>query len=117
MIENDFQPKAIFPQSWINFCEEHHEEPTCEVRKNVGDKIFVKIPGTTIAFLDFAEPEDVMIINTRNKSYAPKRKLDPPHNYSSPSSSSVISIVQVPKVPDSQGITSPLPSSKYNILN
>jgi hypothetical protein len=25
--------------------------------------------------------------------------------------------LQVPKVPESQGITSPLPSSKYNILN
>jgi hypothetical protein len=67
--------------------------------------------------LDFAEPEDVMIINTRNKAYAPKGKFDPPHNSSSPSSSSPTATVQVPKVPDSQGTTSPLPSSKYNILN
>jgi hypothetical protein len=58
-----------------------------------------------------------MIINTRNKSYTPKIKYDPPRNYSSPSSSSLASIVQFPKVPDSQGITSPLPYSKYNILN
>jgi hypothetical protein len=58
-----------------------------------------------------------MIINTRNKSYAPKGKYDPPRNYSSPSSSSPAAIVQVPKAPDSQGTTSPLPSSKYNILN
>jgi hypothetical protein len=26
-------------------------------------------------------------------------------------------LLQVPKVPESQGTTSPLPSSKYNILN
>jgi hypothetical protein len=58
-----------------------------------------------------------MIINTRNKSYAPKGKFDPPQNSSSPSSSSPVATVQVPKVPKSQGITSPLPSFKYNILN
>jgi hypothetical protein len=58
-----------------------------------------------------------MIINTRNKSYAPRGKYDPPRNSSSPSSSSPSTTVQVPKVLDSQGTTSPLPSSKYNILN
>jgi hypothetical protein len=58
-----------------------------------------------------------MIINTRNKSYAPKGKYDPPHNYSSPSSSSPVTTVQVPQVPDSQETTSPLPSWKYNIMN
>jgi hypothetical protein len=58
-----------------------------------------------------------MIINTRNKAYTPKRKFDPPYNSSSPISSSPTAIVQVPKVPDSQGTNSPLPSSKYNILN
>jgi hypothetical protein len=58
-----------------------------------------------------------MIINTRNKAYAPKGKFDPPRNSSSPSSPSPAAIVQVPKVPDSQGTTSPIPSSKYNILN
>jgi hypothetical protein len=116
-IENNFQPKAILPQSWCNFYEEHHEEATCEVRKSARDKIFGKIPETTIVVQDFAEPEDVMVINTRNKAYAPKGKFDPPRNSSSPSSSSPATIVQVPKVPDSQGTTSPLPSSKYNILN
>jgi hypothetical protein len=105
------------PRSWCNFCEEHHEESTCEVKKSARDKIFGKRPETTIVVLDFAEPEDVMIINTRNKSYAPKRKYDPPRNSSSPSSSSPAATVQVPKAPDSQGTTSPLPSSKYNILN
>ena len=58
-----------------------------------------------------------MIINTRNKSYAPKDKYDPPHNASIPSSSSLAATVQVSKVPESQGINPPLPSSKYNILN
>jgi hypothetical protein len=58
-----------------------------------------------------------MIINTRNKYYAPKGKYDPPHNCSIPGSSSPTITVQVPKVPDSQETTPPLPSSKYNILN
>jgi hypothetical protein len=105
------------PRSWCNFCEEHHEETTCEVKKSARDKIFGKILETTIVVLDFAEPEDVMIINTRNKSYAPKGKYDPPRNSASPSSSSPTATVQVPKVLGSQGTTSPLPSSKYNILN
>jgi hypothetical protein len=116
-IENNFQPKAIIYRSWCNFCEEHHEEATCEVRKSTKDKIFGKRPKTTIVVLDFIEPEEVMIINTRNKSYAPKGKYDPPRNSSSPSSSSPTSTVQVPKVPNSQGKNSPLPSSKYTILN
>jgi hypothetical protein len=116
-IENNFQPKPILPQSWCNFCEEHHEETTCEVKKSAKDKIFGKILETTITILDFSELEDVMIINTRNKSYAPKGKFDPPHNSSSSISSSPTAIVQLPRVPDSQGSTSPLPSSKYNILN
>jgi hypothetical protein len=105
------------PRSWCNLCEEHHEEATCEVRKSARDKIFGKRPKTTIVVLDFAEPEDVMIINTRNKSYAPKGKYDPPHNSSSPSSYSRAAIVQVPKVTDSKKTNPPLPSSKYNILN
>jgi hypothetical protein len=105
------------PQIWCNFCEEHHEESTCEVKKSSKDKIFGKIPETTITVLDFAEPEDVMIINTRNKSYALKGKYDPPHTSSSPSSSSLASTVQVTKTPNRLETPSPLPSSKYNILN
>jgi hypothetical protein len=111
-IENNFQPKVIMPRSWCNFCEEHHEETTCEVKKSAIDKIFSKRPKTTINVLDFAELEDVMIINTRNKSYTPKGKYDPPHNSFIPISSSLAITIQVPKVPDSQGITPPLPSSK-----
>jgi hypothetical protein len=115
--ENNFQPKTIMPRSWCNFCEEHHEESTCEVKKSVKDKIFGKRPKTTIVVLDFAEPEDVMIINTRNKSYASKGKYDPPCTYCSPSSYSPVATIQVTKTLDSQGTPSPLPSSKYNILN
>jgi hypothetical protein len=115
--ENNFQPKDIMPCSWCNFYKENHEESTCEVKKSSNDKIFGKRHETTIVVLDSAEPEDVMIINTRNKSYAPKGKYDPPFTYSSPSSSSPVATVQVPKALDNQGTTSPLPSSKYNILN
>jgi hypothetical protein len=89
------------PLSWCKFCEEHHEESTCEINKNFKDKIFCKRLETTIVILDFAEPEDVMIINTRNKSYAPKIKYDPPRTCSSPSSSSPVATVKGPKAPDS----------------
>ena len=44
-------------------------------------------------------------------------KYDPPCNSSSSSSSSPATSVQVPKVPENQGTTPHLPSSKYNILN
>jgi hypothetical protein len=111
--DNKFQPKAIMPRSWCNFCEEHHEESSCEVKKSARDKIFGKRHETTIIVLYFAEPEDVMIINTMNKSYASKGKYDPPHTSSIPNSYSPASTVQVTKTPDSQGIPSPLPSCKY----
>jgi hypothetical protein len=88
LVEKQFQPKAIFPRSWCNFCEEHHEEATCEVRKSAKDKIFGKIPEATIAILDFEKTYDVMVINARRKSYAPKGNFDPPRSSSRPSSSS-----------------------------
>jgi hypothetical protein len=116
-VENNFQPKAILPRSWCKFCKENHEETTFEVKKSVRDKIFGKRPEATIIVLDFAEPEDVMVINTRNKAYAPKGKFDSPHTSYTPSSSSTAARPQVPKSPKSQRITPPLPSSKYNILN
>jgi hypothetical protein len=116
-VERNFQHKSILPWSWCNFCEEHHEETTCEVRKSARDKIFGKIPEATIVVLDFSELEDVMVINTRNKTYDPKGKFDLPHSSSSLRSSSTIAMPQVPKIPEIQRITPPLPSSKYNILN
>jgi hypothetical protein len=70
--ENDFLPKAIVSRSWCNFCEENHEESTCEVKKSARDKIFGKNPETTIVAVDWEELKDVMILNTRNKSYASK---------------------------------------------
>jgi hypothetical protein len=44
------QPKAIMPLSWCNFCEENHDENTCELKRNVRDKIFGKRLHTTIIF-------------------------------------------------------------------
>ena len=88
--------------SWCNFCKENHEESTCEVKKTARDKIFGKRHETTIVVLDWEEPEDVMIINTRNKSYALKGKYDPPRTSSSPSASSQAAIEQATKTPDSQ---------------
>jgi hypothetical protein len=58
-----------------------------------------------------------MIINTRNKVYAAKGKYYPPCTSSTPTSYSQGTNVQTVKIPKSQGIPSPLPSSKYNILN
>jgi hypothetical protein len=105
------------PCSWYNFCEENHEESTCEVKKNARDKIFGKRTNTTIVVLDWVEPEYVMVINTMNKYYTAKGKYDPPCTSSTPSSSSQSNDTQVVKVSDNKGVSSPLPSSKYNILN
>jgi hypothetical protein len=67
--------------------------------------------------LDWDEPEDVMVVNTRNKSYTSKRKFDPPRTSSAPSSSSQSVDTQAVRTSSNQGVSSPLPSSKYNILN
>jgi hypothetical protein len=75
-------------RTWCNFCEENHDENTYEVKINDRDKIFGKRSDTMIVFLDWAEPEDVMIVNTRKKSYTAKRKFDLPRTSSTPSSSS-----------------------------
>jgi ribonuclease HI len=117
MNENTFQPKAIMTRSWCNFCEENHDENTCEVKKNARDKIFGKRPDTTIVVLDWDEPEDVMVINTRNKSYTAKGKFDIPRTSSAPSSSSQSVDTQAVRTSSDQGVSSLLPSSKYNILN
>jgi len=58
-----------------------------------------------------------MIINTKNKSYAPKGKYDPPCASSTRGSSSQGTNVQIVNIPESQGVPSLIPSSKYNILN
>jgi hypothetical protein len=90
LVKNNFQLKVILPQIWCNFCMEHHEETTCDIRKSASDKIFSKQPEATITVIDFAEPKYVMVINTKNKSYAPKGKFDPPYSSSNPSSYSTV---------------------------
>jgi hypothetical protein len=102
--------------SWCNFCEENHEESTCEVKKNARDKIFGKSPDTMIVVLDWVEPEDVMVINTMNKSYTTEGKHDLPHTSSTPILSSQSVDTQAVRTSDNQWVSYPLSSSKYNIL-
>jgi hypothetical protein len=63
------------------------------------------------------EPKDVMVINTKNKYYTAKGKYDIPRTSSTPSSSSQSTDTQAVKTSENQEVYSPLPSSKYNILN
>jgi hypothetical protein len=116
LVENNFHPKSILPRSWCNFCKEQHEETTCEVKKSSRDKIFGKRPEAIIVVLYFADPEDIMVINTRNKSYAPKGKFDPPHNSFVPSSSSTAATLQVLKVPRESMNHSPSPLFQIQYL-
>jgi hypothetical protein len=51
-----FQPKYIMSRAWCNFCEENHDEGTCEVKRNVRDKIFGKNSDDIIVILDWAQP-------------------------------------------------------------
>jgi hypothetical protein len=102
-------------RSWCNFYEENHDDNTCEVKIN--DKIFGKRHVITIIVLDWAEPYEVMVVNTRNKSYTTKRKFDLPYTSSAPSSSSPNVDTQAVRTSSDQGVSSPLPSYKYNILN
>jgi hypothetical protein len=115
--ENTFQPKAIMACNWCKFRKENYEESTCEVKRISREKIFGKRPNTMIIVLHWVEPEDVMVINTRNKSYTSKGKYDLPHTYSTPSPSSQSDDMQAVKILDNQGVFYPLPSSNYNILN
>jgi hypothetical protein len=83
-----FQPKEILSRAWCNFCEENHDENTCEVRRNAREWIFGKISDTTIVALDWAPEEDVMMVDTQNKSYQNKNKGGPQKTTFSPSTSS-----------------------------
>jgi hypothetical protein len=98
--ENNFQLKAIVTRCWCNLCEENHDENACEVKKNSRDKIFGKRPDTAIDVLDWAESEDVMVINARNKSYTAKGKFDIPCTSSAPSSSSQSTNTQAVRTSD-----------------
>jgi hypothetical protein len=39
---NNYPPKAILSRAWCNFCEDNHDESTCEVKKSARDRIFGK---------------------------------------------------------------------------
>jgi hypothetical protein len=91
--------------TWCNFCEESNDENICEVEINVRDKIFGKRLNTTIIVLDWPEPKDVMVVNTRNKSYTSKRKFDLPHTSSTPSTSSQNVDTQFVRTSSNQGVS------------
>ena len=59
-----------------------------EVKKKEQERIFGKNYEKTIATLDWAHEEDVMLVNARNKSYANKGKGIIPKTIFSPSFSS-----------------------------
>ena len=65
-IENNFQPKVIMPRSWCNFCEEHHDETTCEVRKSAIDKIFGKSVRDLTPQISRTMYSDVIKVNINN---------------------------------------------------
>jgi hypothetical protein len=58
-----------------------------------------------------------MVINTRNKTYTNKSKVDSSRTTFAPSSSSQDANPQVDRSSNSQGVSTPFPPSKYNILN
>jgi hypothetical protein len=103
--------------TWCKFCEENQNENTYEVKRNVRDKIFVKRPDTMIIVLDWYEIEDVMVVNVRNTYCTTKRKLGLPRTSSTPRSCSQSVDTQIVRTSSNQGVSSPLPSSKYNIFN
>jgi hypothetical protein len=66
------KPKDILSRDWYDFFDDNHEESTYEVNKRAQEKTFGKNIETTIVSLDWAHEEDVMMVNTRNKSHANK---------------------------------------------
>jgi len=71
---HSFQPKAILSRTWCTFCEENHNENTCEIKKNAREGIFGKRINITMVALDWAQEEDVIMVETQNKSYQNKSK-------------------------------------------
>jgi hypothetical protein len=67
--------------------------------------------------LVWAPEEDVMLVNTRNKSYTNKGKSNIPKNTFSPSSSSQNTNPQVVTTTESPETSMSFPPSKYKILN
>jgi hypothetical protein len=87
------------------------------LRKRAQERIFGKNTETTIVALDWALEEEVMLVNTRNKSYVNKGKGNIPKTTFAPSSSSQNTNPQVVTTTQSQETSVSFPSSKYNILN
>jgi len=69
-----FQPKTILFCAWCNFCEENHEERTCELITYAREISFGKIVDSTIATLDWTLGNNIMMVDTRNRSYQNKTK-------------------------------------------
>jgi hypothetical protein len=74
--------------AWCNFCEENHDETTCEVKRNARDGVFGKELDETIVVLDWVQRDDFMVINTRNNTYTNKSKAYSSRTTFSPSLSS-----------------------------
>jgi hypothetical protein len=110
------KPKDILSRDCYDFFDDNHEESTCEVNKIAQEKIFGKNIETTIVSLDWAREEDVMIVNTRNKSYANKGNSGNPKTTFPPISSSQDTNPQVAMTSRSQEVSTSLPPSKYNII-
>jgi hypothetical protein len=77
--------------------------------------IFDKKLENTIVVLDWALEDDVMVVNTKNKSYSNKGKDNSSKNTFSPRTSTQNIDSQATHPSTSQQVTAP--SSKYNILN
>jgi len=71
---------------------------------------------TTIVALYWAPEEDLMIVNTRNKSYVNKWKGANPKTTFTSISSSQDTNPQVVTTTQSQEVSTSLPPSKYNII-
>jgi hypothetical protein len=104
-----FHPKEILSRTWCNFCEENHDEDTCEIKRNAREHIFGKRSYTTIVSLDWDREEDVMMVDTRNKSYQNKGKGGPPKTIFTPITSSHQTNTQITK-----GTRSPEVSTSYS---
>jgi hypothetical protein len=88
-----------------------------KLRKGHMSKSLEKMTETTIVSLDWDPDEDVMLVNTRNKSYTNKGKGNIPKTTFSPSSSSQNTNPQVVTTTQSPETSVSFPPSKYNILN
>jgi hypothetical protein len=99
---NNFHLKAILSRTWCNFCEENHNENTCEIKLSTRESVFDKKIDTTIDALYWAHEEDFMMVDTQNKYYENKGKGGPPKTTFSHNSSSQQTNPQVTRGTQSQ---------------